>query len=200
MTIEKPEDRHDWVGAIRTVTGDDFDVADPQAEQVDIDVIAHSLAMQCRYNGHVPFFYGVAEHSVRVSRWIEEQGGSLVDQQKGLWHDGPEAYVGDMVRPMKRMAALGSAYLEVEEKVAWAISDVVGLDLVNLPEIVMAADKAVYEWETEHIRTGQVRGWSPEFSREAFVRRHELLFGETISRFWKAPEYPTILVSPSVGH
>lgn len=199
MTIEKPEDRHDWVGAIRTVTGDDFDIAAPKAEQVDIDVIAHSLALQNRYNGHVPFPYNVAEHSVRVSRWIEDQGGTLDDQKKGLWHDGPECYVGDMVRPMKRMAVLGPAYLEVEEGVAWAVSDVVGLDLVDLPEIVKAGDKAVYEWETEHIRTGKARGWGWYFAREAFLRRHELLFDETITRFWQQPGWPIDVLSPLVG-
>ena len=190
MTSHKPEDRHDWVGAMVTVTGDEFDIARPSHEDVDIDVVAHALALQCRYIGHVPFPYSVAEHSVRVSRWVEEQGGSLVDQQKGLWHDGPEAFCGDMIRPMKRMKPLGPAYLEVEEQVAWAVSDVVGLDLVELPQIVEDGDKAMFEWETEFIRTGRLRGWGWYFAREAFLRRHELLFNETISRFWQADGYP----------
>jgi hypothetical protein len=197
--MHKPEDRHEWVGAIRTVIGEEFDIADPKAVQVDIDVVAHSLALQCRYIGHVPFPYSVAEHSVRVSRWVEEQGGSIVDQQKGLWHDGPEAFCGDMVRPMKRMDPLGPAYLEVEEKIAWAVSDAVGLDLVDLPQIVMDGDKAMFEWETANIRTGRTHGWSWYFAREAFLRRHELLFNETIWRFWQADGYPATLVSPHVG-
>lgn len=189
---EKPEDRHDWVGAIETVTGDDFDLYNPLAEQVDIDVVAHSLALQCRYIGHIPAPYSVAEHSVRVSRWLEAKGEPLDVQKKGLWHDGAEAFVGDMSRPMKRMPGLGTAYLEVEERVAWAISDVVGLDLVDLPPIVHEADKAIYEWEVQNIRTGHLEGWGWKFAREAFLRHHELLFNESIPRFWKP-------VSPPVG-
>jgi hypothetical protein len=193
--FHKPEDRNDWVGAIVTVTGDEFSFDQPTPEQIDVDVVAHSLSLQCRFNGHVPSFYSVAEHSVRVSLWIEAQGGSLADQRKGLWHDGPEAFVGDMVRPMKLMQPLGAAYLDIEDKVAWAMSDVIGQDLVDLPEIVREADRAVFDWETQNIRTGHLTGWGWYFAREAFLRRHELLFDESISRFWKAPDY----MSPRVG-
>ena len=193
MTVHKPTDRHDWVGAIVTVTDDVFDIAAPSAEQVDVDVVAHSLALQCRFNGHIPGFYSVAEHSVRVSRWLEAHDEPVAIQQAGLWHDGAEAYIGDMVRPMKQMEPLGSAYLEVEDGVAEALSHVVGVDLVNLPDIVKAADKAVYEWEVQNIRSGHLSGWGWSFAREAFLRRHEMLFDETISRFWRTP------VSPRVG-
>lgn len=183
-TVEKPDDRHAWVGAIVTVTGDEFDFINPTPEMIDLDVMAHSLALLNRYNGHIPYPYSVAEHSVRVSRWLEAEGCPAHVQLKGLWHDAPEAFAGDMVKPMKMMSPLGDAYLEVEHRIAVAISPVLGFDIADLPSSVKAADKAIFEWETANIRTGRFRGWNWEFAREAMLRQHERLANESVPRFW----------------
>ena len=52
----------------QTFTGRQFFPLDPDPQDIDIVDIAHSLAMQCRYNGHTDRFYSVAEHCVHVSR------------------------------------------------------------------------------------------------------------------------------------
>lgn len=65
----------------------------------DVEDIAHSLGMMCRYNGHVRHFYSVAEHSVIVSLLMKEL--KLGDPWEGLLHDGAEAYIPDMVSGWK---------------------------------------------------------------------------------------------------
>lgn len=178
MTVHKPiDDRHGWVGAIVTVTGDEFDIADPKPEQVDIAVIAHALSMQCRYNGHVPTFYSVAEHCVRVAQWLEDNGAEPWVCLTGLNHDSPEAFVGDMVRPMKRMPVLGEEFLRVEDGVAVAIGHALRLPLAHgdMPQIVHDADKALFEWETVHIRSGRLTGWNPGYARDQFLAEFERL-------------------------
>ena len=66
MGTEVIESQNIYTGrpVIRTTHGW-FDLNRPE---FDIYDIAHSLSMNCRYNGHTEWFYSVAEHSVLVAR------------------------------------------------------------------------------------------------------------------------------------
>lgn len=92
---------------IQTMTGNRFFPQDPRPFDFTcrIDEIAEALAKQPRFNGHTPgVFYGVAEHSVLVSRWaytIAPRGLKMLAAQRGLFHDTPEAYIGDVAKPIK---------------------------------------------------------------------------------------------------
>lgn len=70
--------------------------------------------MQCRFNGHCKEFYSVAQHSVRVATLLFDAGlGNLISFM-GLIHDASEAYIGDVVTPLK--AQLDS-YKAIESRV-----------------------------------------------------------------------------------
>lgn len=77
-------------------SGNYFDYSDPHGSIFYVEDIATSLSKICRYNGHCNGFYSVAEHSVYVSRIVPDWL-SL----PGLFHDGPEAFIGDMAGPLK---------------------------------------------------------------------------------------------------
>lgn len=88
---------------------------DLDAFNIDHWVVAHSLAMQCRFNGHTPWFYSVAVHSVNVCRYLEMTGASTRVQLLGLIHDVGEAFVGDVTLPTQKL--LGSRWTaEFKEK------------------------------------------------------------------------------------
>lgn len=83
---------------ILTYTGRAFDLAAPRADLISTVDIAHSLSMICRFGGHPRRHYSVAQHSLLVAGIVPPE-----HQLIALLHDATEAYVGDMVRPIKLM-------------------------------------------------------------------------------------------------
>ncbi|MGH8899416.1 MAG: phosphohydrolase [Egibacteraceae bacterium] len=117
-------------------TGGKFYPLGPDPEKVDIRDIAHSLSNQCRYAGHTSAFWSVAAHSVEVSRRYEEGPGryfkhdkrvgyfSTTDALCALLHDASEAYLQDIVRPIKPLV---HGYYQWEENVERAVAQKFGL-------------------------------------------------------------------------
>lgn len=81
---------------MQTFNGTPFYPLDPNPDDIHIESVAHSLSMLCRYNGHCIRFYSVAEHSVLMSHTVDPENARWA-----LMHDAVEAYLGDMVRPVK---------------------------------------------------------------------------------------------------
>lgn len=119
---------------MQTYRGGQFWPLDLRPEDVFIEDIAHSLSMICRYGGHCERFYSVAEHSVLVSRVVPPELALI-----GLLHDATEAYVGDVIRPLK--PAL-SGYAQIEHQVWLAVASRFGLP-GSMPNEIKAADNAV---------------------------------------------------------
>jgi hypothetical protein len=90
------------VDFIETYTGRAFWPLHPKAEALSIIDIAHALANQCRYSGHVKYFYSVAQHCVLLARWAMDHGADTLTCFQILMHDAPEAYLVDIPRPVKQ--------------------------------------------------------------------------------------------------
>ncbi len=112
---------------------------------IDIDDIAHALSHECRYGGHCDRFYSVAEHSVRVAEILRMQGASAVEILAGLLHDGSEAYLKDIPRPLKMLPEF-AAYREAEARIQDRIYLEAGILTGNL-DAVHKADRDIYGWE-----------------------------------------------------
>lgn len=125
-------DRGPW---IQTYTGIKFYPLDPKPEEVVIEDIAHALSRICRYGGQPSMHYSVAEHSVLVSHLVLPR--YALD---GLMHDAAEAYVGDVLRPIKRLPMF-DAYVNAEANVFEAIAKKFGLHTDE------ATHDAVKEWD-----------------------------------------------------
>lgn len=87
---------------MQTYTSTAYEPFSPKPEMVNIVDIAHALSNNCRFNGHTRQFYSVAQHCVLVSKALEDEGYGVETQFFGLFHDAPEAYITDMVSPIKR--------------------------------------------------------------------------------------------------
>lgn len=126
---------------------------DPRPEEVDIEDIAHALSMQCRYGGHVRHFYSVAEHSILVSRMVPRE-----DALWGLLHDASEAYLSDVIRPVKRFL---TNYKAIENRLMAVICERFGLP-PEQPESVTWADNAILADERERVMGGEIAPWRLE--------------------------------------
>src|SRR5579859_1210517 len=109
--------------SIQTFTGKLVNPLALRVEDVSILDIAHSLAQQCRFTGHTLEFYSTSQHSVGVSRLCDP-----ADALAGLIHDGSEAYLSDIARPVKRSLSLDS-YRLVEHNLEAVIYEAFGLPL-----------------------------------------------------------------------
>jgi uncharacterized protein len=87
---------------IETYTGRAFWPLKPAKEAISVIDIAHALSNQCRYSGHVRFFYSVAQHCCLLAMWLSEHGGTPLECLQILMHDAAEAYLVDIPRPVKQ--------------------------------------------------------------------------------------------------
>lgn len=97
---------------------------DPRPEEVCMIDIAHSLSMQCRYSGMTSKFYSVAEHCLLMALTARQVGYTPQIQLAMLVHDAAEAYLSDVIRPIKHSmpeykAHETAMYAAIHERFAW---------------------------------------------------------------------------------
>lgn len=145
MTLPTLRPNTPWM---QSYNGKPFYFTDPSPDDIDLDTIAHGLAMQCRFAGHTKstnHFYTIAQHCVMMS-WI-------VKPEARLWallHDAPEAYLRDVITPQKRV--LQPQYGMMEDAVEKAI--LAHFNVILNDEIVdnvKEADTYMLYWEAERL-------------------------------------------------
>ena len=132
-------------------------------DDVSIDVIAHALSNTCRFGGHTREFYSVAEHSVRVAELCPRS-----KKLEGLLHDAAEAYVGDVIRPLKHRVLIRrgdvwhdlASLADYEQRVLDVIFGKFGVTPGPLSREVAEADDIALESEIDVLIRGRGR-WSP---------------------------------------
>lgn len=162
---------------ITTRSGRQVNLLNPQYSQIDIGDIAHGLAYQCRFNGQTSRFYSIAQHCLMVT-------SILPDHHKlaGLLHDAAEAYVGDVVQPLK---VLLPDYQTIEHRFTEAIGQRFNVNLDHQTE-VKRADLIALATEKRDLLPREKCTWdvlkgikpldkltlpmSPEQSEDAFLR------------------------------
>lgn len=151
---------------IRTYSGLYMNVFEPTIDMISIEDIAHALSHQCRFGGHLPKFYSVAQHS-----WICE---ILIEPEyklDALLHDASEAYLLDIPRPIKQRL---SNYKEIEDGLMKLIAQKFGFTY-PLHKRVKEIDEQVLqlEWDNlmlENLTIDAIKPHSPRRAKELFLK------------------------------
>lgn len=121
-------------GCFRTLTGLKFSLTDPKPEMITIEDIAAGLAHKGHYSGLTPKYFSIAEHCLLTENLcacindIEDYELRLI----ALLHDASEAYIGDIIRPLKDLVP---EFRNIENKIHEAIFKKFDLPIERLSEI-----------------------------------------------------------------
>jgi hypothetical protein len=142
-----------------TFTGTKYFLTDPHPDDVKIEDIAHALSNVARFGGHARVHYSVGQHSElcrQMCKQLYPQDYAL--QMHCLLHDASEAYIGDVVRPLK---VSQPEYLALEEKTMSVIYEALGWKEPNGAElsIIKYIDNAVLLAEARDLITGGGKDW-----------------------------------------
>jgi uncharacterized protein len=126
---------------IGTRYGRMVNIVHPNPNDISIEDIADALSKICRFGGHCDPFYSVAQHSVLVAANMPRAGAL-----EGLLHDASEAYLGDVVAPLKHQPEL-AGYRKLEARMMEAISVRFGLGMEHWHPHIKVADARAYVTE-----------------------------------------------------
>lgn len=129
--------------SIRTSSGIYFDFVNPTVDMIKIEDIAHALSQQCRFGGHLPVFFSVAQHCYNCQFLVSQKKYAL----EALLHDASEAYLLDIPKPLKNLLP---DYQAIERKVELLIAEKFKLEY-PWPESVKFIDVAMLEMEWNYV-------------------------------------------------
>lgn len=96
-------------------SGGYIDFLKPTPDQIHVNDIAHGLSHICRFGGQTSAFYSVAQHSVMVAELVP-----MPFKKAALFHDAAEAYLGDIITPLK---SLLPEYRVIEDRLQQVICE-----------------------------------------------------------------------------
>lgn len=136
---------------IQTISGKRFDYINSTVDDVDIEDIANALSNICRFAGHVPEFYSVAQHSVLCSQIVPPEFAF-----EALMHDAAEAYCQDIPQPLKLLLP---DYKRIEQMVDDLIRVKYGLP-TDMSTVVKYADLTMLATERRDLDIDDGTRWA----------------------------------------
>jgi len=129
-------------GFINSFHRHSIDLRNPDYSKFTVDEIANNLSKICRWGGAIKPFYSVAQHSILVAHLAPPHLFKAA-----LLHDAPEAWLGDVKKPIKVM--IGDEYKRLEVIFEAAICKRFDISLLQLTE-VKQFDQQANEIEFEY--------------------------------------------------
>ncbi|MCC3745291.1 HD family hydrolase [Rouxiella badensis] len=173
---------------LTTFSGKHFNFLAPDIGAINKEDIAQALSNECRFGGHIPQFYSVAQHSVLASYLVPRRYA-----REALLHDAVEAYCKDIPQPLK---GLLPDYQRIERQIDHLIRFKYALPLNTSPEVKMA-DLIMLATERRDLDIDDGSIWpilegikpadilihplTPSQARSEFLKRWDELFVKEVS-------------------
>lgn len=129
---------------IKVSAGHYVNIANPDPSTIELESIAAALSKVCRFGGHCPQFYSVAEHCIHATDLACSEGFVSDALVAVFLHDAAEAYIGDMVKPLKLMIP---QYGETEQRIESAIEAAFCVDFAKWSDVIKRFDRALLKAE-----------------------------------------------------
>lgn len=180
--MKTPKKTDQWISLL---SGGTFNYNRPQDSNVTIDDIASALSNVCRFSGHLPRFYSVAQHLVNTSKIVPEHLAF-----DALMHDTAEAFTNDLPTPLKWAFPI---FKELETNIEAAMAKKFGFnfpydpavkqadtEMLILEKIYVKGDNSVwpnYEGvKVDHlVHLVDLDSWQPRRAKREFLERFEEL-------------------------
>jgi hypothetical protein len=136
---------------MRTLSGIKIDFEDPDPADINVGDIVGQLGKIVRFGGATIHPYTVLEHSIYVARMLHRRHADIDLSLAGLFHDAPEAYIGDMNGLLKKIDLM-AGFRVIEKRFARAIESALELRVPLDDPRIKAVDVEVFDWECAMIR------------------------------------------------
>jgi hypothetical protein len=153
MTRVHIHDSH--LGLFNTASGVQFDLHNPTVEMINVNDIIIGLSNVCRFGGQIDNFYSVAQHCILVAALAPP-----VYRRAALLHDASEAYVHDIIKPLKNL--LGEHYAIYENAIMELVCQKFNVNQMHM-EMLKPWDMAALEMEDAAFRKkdrGAINNWT----------------------------------------
>lgn len=177
---------------MQTYLGGKFTFDAPRVQDIDIEDIAHSLALQCRFNGHVNTFYSVGDHCLHVTSKISPE-----NRFWGLMHEAAETYMSDIITPFKYHWRWRYFLKKMENKILKVVAKTYSLPW-PIPEEIKEVDQRMWATEQRDLRNKPRFAWStdivpyPERIVPSDWRRVKTVFLEQFDKLTTGSNHETL--------
>lgn len=152
---------------ISLLSGGQFNYNRPEESDVTIEDIASALSNNCRFSGHLPRFYSIAQHLVNTSRIVPREHAFT-----GLMHDTAEAFTNDLPTPLKWALPI---FKELEVSIESAMGKRFGFEY-PYPREVKEADSIMLILEKYYVKEDDsIWPLYEEWTKERVAPYHELV-------------------------
>jgi hypothetical protein len=174
---------------ISLLSGAKFNYNKPEESDVTLHDIASALSNVCRFSGHLPRFYSVAQHLVNASYIVTSENAFTA-----LMHDTAEAFTNDLPTPLKWALPV---FKNLEIKIEGAMGEKFGFEYPYPHEVKTAdtimlmlekyyvkqcsdywpgySDEYPIESLDKYVPLVDLTSWRPSIARNKFLARYEEL-------------------------